>query len=228
MVDAVSATQPVATTTGTSPSSTSALTSDFETFLKMLTAQARYQDPLEPIDSSEYAAQLAQFSMVEQQVQTNETLTALIGNMGSSQFSAMSDWVGMEVGAAMPAYFDGAPVTVYPNPAAISDKVELVVYDNTGAEVQRIDLPVSADSYEWDGTTASGGTVATGHYSFQVESQKDGEVILAEPAQIYAGVQEAQLQNGEVVLILDGGQAILSSSVTSIRNPVSSGGSTAG
>ncbi|MEP0702358.1 MAG: flagellar hook capping FlgD N-terminal domain-containing protein, partial [Lentilitoribacter sp.] len=44
-----------------------ALASDFETFLKMLTAQARYQDPLEPIDSSEYAAQLAQFSMVEQQ-----------------------------------------------------------------------------------------------------------------------------------------------------------------
>ena len=68
MVDAVSATQPVATTTGTSPSSTSALTSDFETFLKMLTTQARYQDPLEPLDSQEYASQLAQFSMVEQQV----------------------------------------------------------------------------------------------------------------------------------------------------------------
>ena len=56
----------------------SALTSDFDTFLKMLTAQAKYQDPLEPLDSTEYAAQLAQFSMVEQQVQTNEQLLSLI------------------------------------------------------------------------------------------------------------------------------------------------------
>ena len=53
------------------------LSSDFETFLQMLTAQARYQDPLEPIDSSEYASQLAQFSMVEQQVLSNDLLTSL-------------------------------------------------------------------------------------------------------------------------------------------------------
>lgn len=52
----------------------SVLSSDFEVFLQMLTAQAEYQDPLEPIDSSEYAAQLAQFSMVEQQVMTNDLM----------------------------------------------------------------------------------------------------------------------------------------------------------
>ena len=52
----------------------SALSADFETFIKMLTTQAKYQDPLEPLDSSEYAAQLAQFSMVEQQVLSNDLL----------------------------------------------------------------------------------------------------------------------------------------------------------
>ncbi|WP_435988127.1 flagellar hook capping FlgD N-terminal domain-containing protein [Sulfitobacter sp. SH22] len=41
----------------------SVISSDFETFLKMLTTQARYQDPLEPIDSSQYSAQLAQFGL---------------------------------------------------------------------------------------------------------------------------------------------------------------------
>lgn len=219
MIDAITSGQ-TASAQSTAKSRTSALTSDFETFLKMLTAQARYQDPLEPIDSTEYAAQLAQFSMVEQQVQTNDTLKALITNIGTNQFSAMSGWVGMETRAAMPAYFDGTPVTVYPNPAAVSDKVELVVTDKSGAEIERIPLPVSADPYEWSGQTSSGALRETGQYGFQVESWKDGEVILSEPAQIYEEVQEVQLQNGEAVLILTGGQAILSSSVTAIRNPL--------
>lgn len=219
MVDAVSQTQTQASVQP-AKTNTSALTSDFETFLKMLTAQARYQDPLEPIDSTEYAAQLAQFSMVEQQVQTNDTLSSLIGSMGTSQFSAMSNWVGMEARAAMPAYFDGSPITISPNPAAISEKVELVVKDESGAEVQRVSLPVSADPYQWEGLQSPSTPFPTGTYTFHVESQKGGDVILDEPAQVYARVNEAQLQNGEVILILPGGQAILASAVTALRDPV--------
>ena len=60
-------------------SNAATLSSDFETFIRMLTAQARYQDPLEPLDSSQYATQLAQFSMVEQQVLANDRLAALFG-----------------------------------------------------------------------------------------------------------------------------------------------------
>jgi len=47
------------------------ISSDFETFLRMLTVQMQNQDPLNPVDSSDYAVQLATFSSVEQQVQTN-------------------------------------------------------------------------------------------------------------------------------------------------------------
>ena len=75
---------PLATTSGEAPqpARTAALSSDFETFLQMLTVQARYQDPLEPLSSSDYAAQLAQFSMVEQQVLTNDQLGNLAGLIG--------------------------------------------------------------------------------------------------------------------------------------------------
>ena len=71
--------------------SASVLSSDFETFLQILTTQARYQDPLEPIDSSEYAAQLAQFSMVEQQVQSNELLQALSAQMSASAIGQLNN-----------------------------------------------------------------------------------------------------------------------------------------
>lgn len=212
-------------TSATSVSTTtSALTTaasdstDYETFLKMLTAQAQYQDPLEPMDSSEYAAQLAQFSMVEQQTETNEILSSLTEQMGLANMAAMSGWVGMEARAAAPGYFDGSsPITVSPNPAAISDAVQLVVKDADGNELQRIELPVSADAYDWQGIDDDGAAFASGSYYFEVESIANGEVLLSETPEIYSNVAETQMQGSDVVLILEGGSAILASSVSALR-----------
>lgn len=200
----------------------SGLTSDFETFIKMLTAQAKYQDPLEPLDSTEYAAQLAQFSMVEQQVQSNDLLGGVQSQLGLANMAAMSGWVGMEARAPTAGYFDGAnAITISPNPAAAADTVNLVVTDKNGTEVQRVALPVSADPYQWTGTDGDGNTVAPGTYNFTVESSKAGEVILSETADIYAKIKETQMRGGDVVLITNGGSAILASSVSALRDPVS-------
>lgn len=59
------------------------ISSDFETFLRMLTVQMQNQDPLDPVDSSDYAVQLATFSNVERQVQTNDLLRELKGSLAS-------------------------------------------------------------------------------------------------------------------------------------------------
>lgn len=221
MINALPSAAPASTMPGTNtetPAQPKALTSDFETFLKMLTAQARYQDPLDPIDSSEYAAQLAQFSMVEQQVQTNDVLAALYAQMGNSNMASLAGLVGMEARALSPAYFDGSPITVSPNPALVSDQVFLVVHDETGTEVQRLAVPVSAEPVEWAGVDDEGDPLPTGAYSFTIESLKDGEVILSEQAEVYSRVAEAQVRDGQVTLILEGGLAVLSSSVTALRN----------
>lgn len=50
----------------------------FEVFLKMLTTQIKNQDPLNPMENTEFAVQLATFTGVEQQVQTNLLLTQLL------------------------------------------------------------------------------------------------------------------------------------------------------
>lgn len=195
----------------------SGLTSDFKTFLKMLTAQARYQDPLEPIDSTEYASQLAQFSMVEQQVKTNDALTAMFGQMSSDNIASLASWVGMEARATTPAYFDGSPITISPNPASVSDRVELVVIDADGQEVQRSAIAASSDPIEWAGVDDDGDPFAEGNYSFKVDSFTGDDLILSEQAEVYGKVTEAQIQNGKVILIMQGGQAVLSTSVTGLR-----------
>ncbi len=195
------------------------LSSDFETFLKMLTAQARYQDPLEPIDSSEYAAQLAQFSMVEQQVLGNDLLTALTEQLGASNISQMANWIGMEARTTAPVSFDGNPITIYPNPSARSDEVILNVRDGSGRLVQSLQMPVSAEPVQWAGVQENGSPFPQDLYSFEVESRLTGEVILLESTETYARIVEARQLDGQSVLVLEGGSSILADSVSGLREP---------
>ena len=193
------------------------LSSDFETFLEMLTAQVRYQDPLEPIESSEYAAQLAQFSMVEQQVLSNDLLTSLTAQLGSSNMSQMASWIGMEALSIAPVQFDGTPVTINPNPLTASDEVVLVVYNANGNEVQRQQLPVAAEPVDWAGVQSDGTPFPSGTYSFEIESRAGGELLVSDQAETYSRITEARTQDGQTVLILQSGAAVLSSAVSGIR-----------
>ena len=81
--------------TAAAGSSAKAISSDFETFLKMLTVQMQNQDPLNPVDSSDYAVQLATFSGVEQQAQTNDLLKGLTALDGGE-----AEWRRWRLGSA--------------------------------------------------------------------------------------------------------------------------------
>ncbi len=205
--------------TAAAPSSNATLSSDFETFLEMLTAQARYQDPLDPISSSDYAAQLAQFSMVEQQVFTNDQLGALNTTLGGTAINTLSSWIGLDARAATSVRFDGAPITVFPEPQTDADRVDLVVYNDFGSEVARHDIPVSEESYVWNGQDQTGQTLGTGRYSFVVESFVNDEQIASTAASVFARVLEAQIVDGDTVLKLDGGATVPASQITALRTP---------
>jgi len=176
------------------------------------------QDPLNTTDSTEFAQQLATFSGVEQAVLTNDLLTALTVQMNATGMAQMADWVGKDARAATPVFFNGSPVTLAPNPATVADKVELVVYDADGSEVQRMEIPKSADPVEWAGTDNSGGPFAAGIYQFQIESSVDGEVVLSEVADVYAKVQEVRSENGQSLLVFEGGITVNAASVTALRD----------
>lgn len=193
------------------------ISSDFETFLKMLTVQLENQDPLNPTDSSDYAQQLATFSGVEQAVLTNDLLSAMMLQMNTNGMAEMADWVGKEARATAPAYFDGSPVTVAPDPASVADNAELVVYNTAGIEVQRLQIPVSSNPVEWAGTSSDGTPFPTGLYSFKVESFSDGDVTENTAADVYSRVQEVRIEGGETVLILAGDVPVVASAVTALR-----------
>lgn len=197
----------------------SVLSSDFEVFLQMLTAQAEYQDPLEPIDSSEYAAQLAQFSMVEQQVMTNDLMQEMLTALGANDMASAANWIGMEALVQGPVKFDGSSVTIAPNPPVAADVATLVVTNEAGTVVARRNLPISAEPYVWDGLDADGVALPHGEYSLQIETAANGEVLLTEPALAYNRVTEARTDNGSTLLVLESGYMVHSNNVTGLREP---------
>jgi len=77
-VSQASAASPASLETSATSTNSSAAAADYDAFLTLLVAQLDNQDPTNPTDSGEYLAQLASFSSVEQQIQTNEKLNALI------------------------------------------------------------------------------------------------------------------------------------------------------
>ncbi|WP_299562718.1 flagellar hook capping FlgD N-terminal domain-containing protein [uncultured Sulfitobacter sp.] len=207
-----------ATVASDAPQADAVLSSDFETFIKMLTTQAKYQDPMEPIDNSEYAAQLAQFSMVEQQVQSNDLLKALATQLGSGGIGQLAGWIGMEARTTGPVPFDGSPITVLPTPPANATAMELVVFDAQGREVDRNPLPVSDDPVLWAGVQQSGKPFAAGQYSFSVEGEAaDGSTLPSKAAATYARITEVQTNGTDPQVVFNGGAQVSASSITALR-----------
>lgn len=204
--------------TAPKPPAKSGLSTDFETFLKMLTTQMKNQDPLEPMNSSDFAVQLATFSGVEQQVRTNDLLTSLSNRLGESGLNELAGWVGMEVRAAAPAYYYGEPVNIWPNPDTTADTATVVVKNALGNEVGRYDIDVASKPVAWSGLDASGTELPDGLYSFHVESYKGGTLLNTRQAEVYSLITEAQLVAGEPTLVLLGDTTIKASQATSLRN----------
>ncbi len=198
-------------------SQASVLTSDFETFLLMLTTQAQNQDPLEPLDSSEYASQLAQFSMVEQQVQANDLLGELVLALGGTNLNALSNWVGQDVRAQSAFAFSDSPVSLYAQPDSAADEAALVIRDASGTEVDRVSVPVTGTQFQWAGVDSSGAPLPAGTYSAYVESYSQGDILSTQMAATYDHVVEVQVSDGETLLTLSGGGIVSAEDVVAVR-----------
>jgi len=211
-----------ASSTATRPETESAavgpmISSDFETFLRMLTTQMQNQDPLNPMESTDFAVQLATFSGVEQQVRTNDLLSAMNGQLGAMNMSDLAGWVGMEARAVTSAWFDNAPITLYPDPASGAQRTFVVVTDAQGAMVDRVEIPVSDQPVQWAGVTSGGASLPPGQYSFHLQSLSNDKIIGDEQIPVFSEVTEARAEGGQTILVLASGDEIPAADVGALR-----------
>ena len=203
-------------TTLPAPKADKLISSDFNTFLKMLTTQLKNQDPLNPMDNSEYAVQLATFSGVEQQVKTNTLLESLGAQLGLSGLATYAGWVGKDARADMPVWYSGKPVTLAAQPDPQADSADLVVTDAVGGVVARQPVPLDADTVTWTGLDPLGVPLPTGSYTFALESFAQGVSVATTPAEAYARVIEAR-GGATPTLVFEGGVEVEAKTVTALR-----------
>lgn len=194
--------------------------SDFETFLKMLTAQLENQDPLNPLESQDFATQLATFSGVEQQTQTNALLEDMLGAINASGLGEMSQWIGKEAQIADTLPFAGAPMTLSFDVPPGARTSALVVRNSQGEEVARhpVDSRDTA-GYLWTGQTEAGQMLPAGSYSFHIANTAQEGALPDGRVTTYVRVTEARTGPQGQTLLLEGGLEVAPDAVTALRLP---------
>lgn len=205
--------------TGTTAGQTkAAIVSDYDTFLRLLTTQMQNQDPLNPIDSSDYAVQLATFSGVEQQTLTNDLLASMQAQLGLFGMGQMAGWVGQEALATMPvAVADGAPVSLMAAAEPGADRAVMVVRDADGMVVNRVDVLPEATAFDWQPVDIVGAPLPDGLYDLSLESYLGEDRLAVAEMASYARIAEVQADGAEVWLVMEGGARVRAADVSALR-----------
>ena len=162
------------------------VSSDYEDFLLLMTTQMKNQDPLKPMDSTEFVSQLAQFSGVEQQVNMNTKLDELISSFNNGQFDEAALYLGKVVSAPTGKFVveNGAsPEMEYTTPDnAVAAKME--IYDQFGSRVKSFDLSIASGSQKtsWNLLDESGDIASDGTYRAEIVSYDGNGTETRSPA----------------------------------------------
>ena len=135
-----------------------------EDFLTMLIAQLKNQDPLNPMNGSDFAVQLAQFSSLEQLYNVNNQLETLGTSLASLTNAQLANMIGSEVSAkGNTLAVNGASTKVAYNLSGDAQKAIITIYDDTGMPVKTMNAggqKAGLNSLTWDTANVKSGTYA--------------------------------------------------------------------
>src|SRR5262249_27967231 len=142
---------------------------DYNTFLTLLTAQLKYQDPLSPLDATQFVSQLSQFSQVEQAIVGNQKLDTIIKSMGANSMMADVGLIGhkVQLPGGSTELSNGSASLTY-SLAKDAAQAGVVIRNASGAIVRSMPVDTSAGEHDltWDGTDDKGNSLPDGVYTF--------------------------------------------------------------
>lgn len=178
-------------------------------FLNLLVAQLQHQDPLNPMDSTQFTSQLAEFSSLEQLSNINTQLKELQVQQQETRHTQSMDYIGKTVVAEGDRLWleAGNESELSFELAAGAAAAQVNIYDAAGEYVRSLeasDLPAGRRSVSWDGRDAAGRSRQTGPYTFEVLAvDADGNMVKASPL-VMAQVTGVRFENGRADLVTRG------------------------
>ena len=175
-------------------------------FLTLLVAQLKNQDPTNPLQNNELTTQLAQISTVSGIEKLNTTLGSVSGQLTNNQSVQASALIGHGVMIPGSKILAGSEATT---PFGVelqqaADKVTATITDNTGKVVRTLDvgaLTAGVHTFTWDGSMTDGTTAPDGAYNVAISASNGGTQLVAQPLN-FALVNGVTLSNGKTLLDL--------------------------
>ena len=182
-------------------------------FLQLLITQLQHQDPMEPQDSQQFAAQLAQFSSLEQLqslndtsqqgVETNLMLTQTINNtmaatMVGKNVKALGNTIVLE--------HEGNPQLSFET-GGFADNVEITIKDAAGQVVDTVTMNAVSKgdhTFTWDATKSDGSRLPPGEYSFSVTATNAAGEEIASDAVMVGMIEAVRYSSTGAIFIVNG------------------------
>jgi flagellar basal-body rod modification protein FlgD len=191
-----------------------------EDFLRLLTTQLRNQDPLNPMENSEFVAQTAQFSSLEQLQNMNKSLERMMAQAGGATAASGAGLLGrtVTVNGSPLALEAGRPTSVgYALPSGASS-VAIQVLDASGKAVRTMAVGQQGRGLHqvvFDGLDDEGRRLASGAYTYRVAAVDAGGRLLSGASTGMGRVSGFNVEQGELVLLV-GDQRVPLSSVVGV------------
>jgi len=181
------------------------LQDELNRFLNLLVTQLKNQDPLDPLDTNEFTAQLVQFASVEQQIQQNANLEKLLNLQETSQVASMVNFIGTTVevtGDTVPLENGEAEFTYALDVNATDVTITIMNSSGLTVFVGAGETGVGKHEFTWDGKSASGVEQPDGVYTVVIGALDRAGVLLEVEQTVFGRVTGAGVDEGAVSLFL--------------------------
>ena len=181
------------------------LTESFDNFLNLLTTQLQHQDPLSPMDSSEFTHQIVQFAGVEQSIATNTNLEQLISLQQANRAASAIEYLGkrIEANGETTPLVDGYAEWNY----ALSEQaksVKLTIADSSGNTVysRAGGTDLGAHQLVWDGNDDNGDPAPDGNYTLSVTAYNEEGKAMTPTTTVVGHVTGIETQGDDLTLFV--------------------------
>lgn len=212
----------VTATASEAATSRTRLSDNYDTFLVLLTAQLQNQDPLAPMDSTQFTQQLVQFSQVEQQIRTNEQLEGLAGQYQAAAAGAALSYLGKDaIIEADETYLAGGSANwAYRLPEA-ADSMKIQVKDMQGRVVYETTSAARGSGehlFTWDGVKTNGETATDGVYQISISAQNAAGTAITPSVSVRETIMGVDFSGTTPVVITPSGTRELSTIRSVLEN----------
>lgn len=183
------------------------LNDDFQSFIKLLTVQLQNQDPTEPLDTNQLTDQITQFSQVEQQINTNKSLTKLLEANQNNAINTAVSYIDRFVDFDSDTFYQRegtSPILSYKLPeqaqsvnVSITTESGKVLHSYEGETTAGKSIPIT-----WDGKDTNGNVVSKGKYKINIVAKNTKGDDIKASTTVTDIVTEVSVENNEVQLTI--------------------------